>query len=74
MRGCQPITREFILEMPIFRIASSEDDLIISWVEMERELENIESRPRRPLTETYVSASEFCIRVNYVNGFQLKVS
>ncbi|VDK45579.1 unnamed protein product [Cylicostephanus goldi] len=32
------------------RIAASEDDLIVSWVEMERELECIESRPRRALS------------------------
>ncbi|EYB84709.1 hypothetical protein Y032_0311g2138 [Ancylostoma ceylanicum] len=39
------------------RVASSEDSLITSWVEMERELENIESRPRRPLPDTCANMS-----------------
>ncbi|RCN36916.1 hypothetical protein ANCCAN_17202 [Ancylostoma caninum] len=39
------------------RVASSNDSMIISWVEMERELENIESRPRRPLPETCTNVS-----------------
>ncbi|PIO60040.1 hypothetical protein TELCIR_18480, partial [Teladorsagia circumcincta] len=42
--------RSFMLEE---RIASSSDDAVMSWVELERELDVIESRPRRRLVANY---------------------
>ncbi|KAJ1362674.1 hypothetical protein KIN20_022321 [Parelaphostrongylus tenuis] len=37
------------------RVSSSSDDAVVGWVELERELDNIESRPRRQLTQKYAS-------------------
>ncbi|WKY06701.1 hypothetical protein Q1695_006688 [Nippostrongylus brasiliensis] len=40
------------------RIASSANDAILDWSEMECELDNIESRPRRPLRENYAREND----------------
>ncbi|KJH47958.1 hypothetical protein DICVIV_05934 [Dictyocaulus viviparus] len=57
------------------KIASSANDSVMCWVEMERELDIIESRPRRRLTEKYVKflADESCYAQKEVSFEDIRI-